>query len=294
MTVSEPGIEPRKVRLRVSGMRSPHDNGKFSDFLRFIWRTRTLAIYEARAKVIAGNSRNKLGTLWLILLPLLNGSLYYLIFGLVLQLSGGIDNYIGFLIIGVFVFQMTSGTITATSDSIFAGRKTMRAAGLPIAMSPIIRATERWLAGIPSYVVMLLLILTIPPVEILSARSLLFLPLVILQAFFSLGLALIVAHVVAKVHDLKNLIPVIIRGWMFGSGVMFSTDKLLEAHPAFTFLVDANPMHHFLLVARDLLVNNASPPLQSWAMILIWTGATMTIGLIAIWRSEGRYEFGDE
>lgn len=283
-----------RVRLDITGMRTPNSHGSFVEFVRRLWSARTLSFLEARSKALDRNKRNKLGSLWLILLPVFNGIIYYTIFGIVLKVGDGLSNYIGFLIIGVFMFQMTTGALTTSSDSIFAGRKQMRASSLPLAMSPIILNIERWLAGFPSYLVMILMILLLPPVENLSWIALLIIPVVLLQAVFTLGLSMVVAHFVAKIYDLKILVSLFIRGWMFGSGVMFSVEKIAEAHPAFGPFIDLNPMHHILTATREVLLYDTVPPALSWIVIGAWAIFSIVLGIWLLWRNEGRYHFSDD
>ena len=61
----------------------------------FIWA-------DSRARAFSGNKDTLLGNLWLIGRPILDGFAYYIIFGLVLGTSRGVDNFIGFLLVGVF------------------------------------------------------------------------------------------------------------------------------------------------------------------------------------------------
>lgn len=277
------------VYVDVSGMRRPGTHGGLAEYLVKMWDARSLGFHEARADVLNGHNRNRLGSLWLILNPLLNGMIYYIIFGLVFQTSKGIDNFIGYLMIGIFMFQITSGAITGSSDSIYSGRKLMVANGLPVAMLPVISNIKMWLSGIPSYLVMMLIIIIAPPTENLSWLSLLVIPLIALQALLTVGLSMIAAHVVGRVHDLKNLLAVGVRAWMYGSGVMFSVDRLTDVHPVFEPFVEWNPMQHVLTIGRDVLLYGTVPDVRSWLMVALWTLGTLSFGIVLLWRGEGSY-----
>ncbi|WP_417234070.1 ABC transporter permease [Arthrobacter sp.] len=281
------------VFVDVSAMRKPGSRGGFSEYLVRLWDARTLAFHEARSSVLSGHQRNRLGSLWLILTPLFNGMVYYIIFGFVFQISKGIDNYIGFLLVGIFMFQMTSGAITSSADSIFSARKLVGSNNLPVAIAPLINNIQRWLSGIPSYLVMLLIIIVAPPVEDLGWLSLLFIPLMGLQALLMVGFSLVAAHFVARVHDLKNLLSVGVRGWLYASGVMFSVDRLTNTHPIFGPFVDWNPMHHVLTIARDVLLYGTVPDLRSWLVIGLWSIGMIFVGLLLVWKGEGSYELTD-
>lgn len=294
--MSEPPVQEKQtpvVFVDISGMRKPGTKGGIAEYLVRLWDARTLAFHEARTSVLSGHKRNRLGSLWLILNPVFNGLIYYVIFGFVFQVSKGIDNFIGYLLVGIFMFQMTSGAITSSSDSVFTGRKLLASNNLPVAILPLISNVQNWLSGIPSYLVMMLIIILAPPLEDLSWLSLLFLPLMALQAVLMAGLSMIAAHVVAHVHDLKNLLAVAVRGWMYASGVMFSVDRLTDAHPIFKPLVDWNPMYHVLTIARDVLLYGVVPGARSWLIVALWSIVLVFAGLLLIWKGEGKYELTD-
>src|SRR4051794_3022075 len=77
----------------------------FIDYLVQLWDRRSFILFDARARVQSGHEKHHLGSAWLVLSPLLNGLGFYLIFGLLLGTSKGIENFLGYLIIGVFTFQ---------------------------------------------------------------------------------------------------------------------------------------------------------------------------------------------
>ncbi|MGO2541938.1 MAG: ABC transporter permease, partial [Specibacter sp.] len=85
-------------QLKRVGARPP-----FLDYLVQLWDFRQFIYYDARARVQSGTRSDKLGSAWLILNPVFNGLTYFLVFGLLLNTSKGIPNFIGYLVIGVFM-----------------------------------------------------------------------------------------------------------------------------------------------------------------------------------------------
>ncbi|HET6270377.1 MAG TPA: ABC transporter permease, partial [Arthrobacter sp.] len=71
-------------------------------YLVQLWNFREFIFYDARARVLNGTRRDRLGSLWLILTPMLNGLTYYVVFGLLLRTDRGIENFVGYLVVGVF------------------------------------------------------------------------------------------------------------------------------------------------------------------------------------------------
>ena len=48
-----------------------------------------------------------------MLTPLINAAVYYLIFGVILNTSGGVDNFIAYLCTGLFIFSFTQTVVQA-------------------------------------------------------------------------------------------------------------------------------------------------------------------------------------
>uniref|UniRef100_UPI0004C60A34 ABC transporter permease n=1 Tax=Streptomyces sp. NRRL S-1813 TaxID=1463888 RepID=UPI0004C60A34 len=57
---------------------------------------------------------------------------------------------------------------------------------------------------------------------------LLVIPALLLQFVFNTGLAMAMARLGSKTPDLAQLMPFIMRTWMYASGVMFSIDLILK------------------------------------------------------------------
>ena len=77
--------------LRRVGARPP-----FLDYLVSLWDYRHFIYYDAQARVQTGNEQDRLGRAWLVLGPLLNGLMFYLIMGVLLKSGGGIENFVAF------------------------------------------------------------------------------------------------------------------------------------------------------------------------------------------------------
>ena len=77
------------------------------NYLRSIWERRHFIWMDARHRVATSNSRNLLGRLWLVLRPMLEAAMYYVIFAEILDVTRGMENFPGFIIIGVLMFRST-------------------------------------------------------------------------------------------------------------------------------------------------------------------------------------------
>ena len=201
-------------------------------YLAALWNRRHFIIAESRAKMSSSTRKNLLGYGWLFLNPLLSVLAFWFIFGFILQSSRGIDNFIGYLVIGVFFFQYTGKSMTGGTGAIRSGASMIKGFQFPRAALPISTVVRNFLDFIPTVVVMVILIAVIPPAEVITWRVALVIPVIILQTIFNVGLACFLARLGHKIPDLTNFMSIVSRFWLYGSGVFFSIEDRLGDHPA--------------------------------------------------------------
>ncbi|GAA3290547.1 ABC transporter permease [Arthrobacter citreus] len=239
----------------------------------------------------SGNRRDRLGSIWLILNPALNGLTYFLIFGLLLKTGRGIENFIGYLTIGIFLFQYSSRAITNGGRSIQQNRAVIQAFSFPRATLPISVNLRELLANIPVFIVMVVIVLVIPPTEEITWLGLLIIPALLLQTVFNLGVGLILARIISKVNDVAHLLSFALRAWMFSSAVFYSYDKFID-QPIMLEVIKLNPLFNVLDIVRDVLLYSTVPDWQSWAILACWAFGALAIGAVYFWRAEETYGRG--
>ena len=96
--------------LRQSAARPP-----LRKYIQSVWARRNFIWAFASAKNISMYTDSRLGQVWQLLTPILNVSVYYLIFGVLLNTKRGVPDFIPFLVTGVFMFGFTQRSITSGS-----------------------------------------------------------------------------------------------------------------------------------------------------------------------------------
>jgi teichoic acid transport system permease protein len=285
-------IDPTQLKTAITipswtlgdvGRRTPPDI-----YFEQLWRRRHFILAESRAKVAGKSSRNLLGYAWLVLNPLLNGLGFYFIFGFILNTSRGIENFVGFLLIGVFFFQFTIRTVTGGAQSIRNGQSMIRAFAFPRAALPISVVVREVMNFLPTFVVMVIIILLFPPGENLTWRVLLIVPCFLLQVIFVQGCAFIVARLCHMVPDLVNIIQVGSRFWLYASGVFFSIDRFVD-HPVLTAIMKINPMYSYLQIVRNSLLYGTDSPIWMWLLGAGWAISFLIFGFLFFYRGEETY-----
>lgn len=263
----------------------------FLDYLVQLWDFREFIFYDARARVQSGTRRDRLGSAWLLLNPIFNGLTYYLMFGLLLQTGRGIENYIGYLVIGIFIFQCTAGAITSGARSVHNNKSVVQAFNFPRATLPIGANLRELMSNVPLILAMLLIITLVPPAEDITWLWILIIPALLLQSIFNLGVGLILARVISRVHDATHLLPFVMRAWMYGSAIFYSYERFVS-HPDILAVVKLNPLFNVIDIIRSCVLYAQIPSWQSWATLGVWALGVLLVGMIFFWRGEESYGRG--
>lgn len=258
-------------------------------YLVALWNRRHFILAESRAKMSGSTRKNLLGYAWLFLNPILSVMAFWFIFGFILKSDRGIDNFIGYLIIGVFFFQFTGKSMTGGTGAIRGGASMIKGFQFPRAALPISVVVRNFLDFVPSVVVMAILIAVIPPPEVITWRVALIVPVVLLQTIFNVGLACLLARIGHKIPDLTNFMSIVSRFWLYGSGVFFSIEQRLADHPVILAVMQFNPMHAYLTLVRNSLLYGVDSAPWLWFMAIVWAFGLLIVGFLVFWRGEESY-----
>jgi teichoic acid transport system permease protein len=294
-----------------------------------LWKRRYFISGFATARNIAMYTEARLGQLWQVLTPLLNAGVYFFIFGVLLHASRGVPNYLSFLVTGVFVFNFTQRAFITSSQVIRDTLPLIRALYFPRACLPLGYVLIELQQLILSFAVLIVIVLITG--EPVTWYWLLIIPALILQSLFNVGGGLILARWGASIDDVSQLLPFLVRTWMYVSGVLFSIQTLasLRPHPKITYLLQINPAAVYISLVRNTLLESqrlampGSKPYSAqmchqyythlnnkhfvydsaychavvsqsslWLWGVGWAVAAAVVGFLFFWRAEARYGRG--
>jgi len=266
------------------------------EYTRQLWSYRHFISSYANAKVASSLGKTRLGMLWQVLTPLINAAVYYVIFGVVLGTKNGIDNFVAYLCTGVFIFGFTQSVVQAGIQAISGNLGLIRALHFPRASLPLAITMVEVRNMLASMGVLMVIVLVSG--EPLTLEWLLVVPIFLLQAVFNAGLAMAAARLGSKVADFKQLVPFIMRIWLYGSAVLYPVTKFSESdklHGWPLHVVEANPLLVFIDLMRHALMEDvplASSPLVLWLEAIGWALVVGLGGYIYFWRGEKGYGRG--
>jgi teichoic acid transport system permease protein len=247
--------EPLAELARRYGLRPSAQRPSVSDYLYQLWRRRHFIFAFATARNIAMYTEAKLGQLWQVLTPLLNAGVYFLIFGLLLHINRGIPNYLAFLVTGVFVFNFTQRAFISSSSVITDSLPLIRALQFPRASLPLAYVMIELQQMFLSMVVLVAIVLATG--EPVTWYWLLVIPALLLQTIFNVGVSMLVARLGSQVNDFSQLLPFLMRTWLYLSGVLFSIQTLdIKSYRWAVTLLELNPAALYITLTRNALLQS--------------------------------------
>lgn len=278
-----------KYGLSVAGARP-----SLPEYARRLWSYRYFIAAYANARVEVSFSNTRLGRLWQVLTPLTNAAIYFLIFGVVIGTNDTVPNFIPYLCTGLFIFNFTQAVALAGIQAITGNLGLIRALHFPRGCLPIAVTLTQFQNLLASIAVLMVIVLVTG--EPLTVQWLLIVPALLLQSIFNVGAAMALARLGSKLTDLKQLIPFVMRTWMYASGVLYSTALFEEHLPAVVAdIMRLNPLLIYIEMARDALVDSAPlalPSPQLWLLGVGWALLTGIGGFVYFWRGEQEYGRG--
>jgi teichoic acid transport system permease protein len=306
------------------GLRPSSARPSLVSYLRLVWQRRHFIVAYSTARSVSMYTEARLGQLWQVLTPLLNSAVYYLVFGILFQANRGIQHYIAYLVTGVFIFGFTERSIVVGSTVMRANIALIRALHFPRACLPLAYVLVEFQQLLLSLLVLFAIVLGTG--EPLTWYWLLLAPVMVLQATFNMGAALIMGRLGAGAQDVSQLIPFLTRIWRYFCGVMYSIASLPASLPLWAKnVLQLNPAAVYISLTRYSImatqrtnapgaqpynaakcaIFNAKkiPALQAychptttigelWLAGLGWAVVTLAVGVVFFWQAETRYGRG--
>ncbi|MEQ8842927.1 MAG: ABC transporter permease [Acidimicrobiales bacterium] len=254
-------------------------------YLRGVWQRRDYILQVPLNELRVEQANTLLGNAWLIINPLLSVAIYYLVFGVILDASRGVDDYIAFLVIGVFTFLFSNRMIVNGAKSVSSSIGLVRAIRFPRAVLPISTAVASIIRFAPNFLVMLVTVLAFGNFP--DLRWLLLVPIFLLQVLFSAGGSFFVARLNHLYADMENTLPFVFRLLFYLSGVLYSVDRFVD-HGGWRAAFALNPLYDYLTLWRWGLLGT---PVDGWTVLgaVLWAIITPIAGFAFFRAGEAGY-----
>ena len=259
----------------------------FWTYWRQVWERRAFIWADAKAKAYQTTRGMLLGKVWLIVSPFLNAAIFWVVFGLLLKVSRGIPNFIGYLVIGISFFSYMQSGLSSGSQVLAGSKNLIRSFAFPRASVMISWSIRSLLDFVPVVVATVIFVYVLSPAEP-TLRAFAIIPIILIATVFTNGLAMFTASLTSGLPDLKFIWPLLGRFWFYVSGVFFSLSRF-ESIFWVSFIMQANPGYVFLTMSRDVLIYSTMPDLFTWIYFTTWAVGMWLIGAILFWLREETY-----
>lgn len=191
---------------------------------------------------------NILGYAWSILNPLAQAMVFFVAFQFILKVK--IENYVLFLILGLFPWQWFLNSVISSSVSMIANANLIKKTIFPreyIVYAGVLNDMVHFVLSLP--VLVLFIILYHQPIYF--PYILLFPVLVVIQLFITLGLALLVASVNVFFRDLERLVAILLNMLFYATPIVYAIGMIPER---LKFIIYLNPLALLIVNYRDIFL----------------------------------------
>ncbi|CAB4674478.1 unannotated protein [freshwater metagenome] len=265
-------FEPHKASLPAMG-----------PYIREFWRRRRFAFELARFTDKAEHLNSPLGSVWLVLNPLLLALIYFMLVTIIGgRGSAGSSRFdvLAHILVGLFTWYFAQNCMTFGGASVTAGGKLILNQAFPRALLPLsslIGAFQKFMPTLPVYLIIYLVGGALDSKSRLPGLNwhLLWVPVMVaLVAISGFGLALLFATMNVYFRDTSKLMTYGARMWLYLSPVLWMPDMIHGWH---RILIWANPLGPILAITNTVWIKGENP---SWTL---WLGATgWAFGLLFI------------
>jgi len=267
-------------------LRSVHERPTFRNYLTLMRERRGFTWFSAIQQLRSENVRAAFGSFWFLLTPLLNIIVYWLVFGKLLNVNRGVENYITFLTIGILTFDLLARPLPGASQLLDRNLSLIRSVYFPRAVLPVAYSIEHFIRFVPSILVMIFFVLS--GGESVRWSWLLVVPAVLIAYTFMLGMSLIFARIGKVAVDVGLALPHFIRLLLYGSGVLYLPSSFTLDKRVLAFF-DANPFFEIISLVRGAFIEAQPASGGLWIAATAWAVATLAVGLVFFWHGEASY-----
>lgn len=244
-------------------------------YLNRLREHRDLAVHLALGKIRAANSTSLLGLVWWVLNPLLLAAVYFLVFGVIFGSGRGDPEYLAYLLSGMFAFYYTTRCITGGATSITSNARLVSNLRFPRIILPASVVLEAAIGFAASILVFFVLAWTVAGVGP-GIHTFWLVPAFLIQSAFNLGLGALVARFAVYYGDMGNLLPYLLRIWLYLSPVIWTLDYIEGASPEIQQVIAWNPMFSILALYRTALVD------YDLSSELLWRAVAVSLVTLAV------------
>ena len=243
-------------------------------YLRELWRRRQFAFELARTNLRAQQFNTVLGQLWLIVNPLLLAFVFFVLVAIVRGGSRG-SEFFAHLMLGLFAYRLVSTSVKQGSRSVVSSGRLILNTAFPRTLLPLASVLTAFMRFLPTLAVYAVVhgIAGLP----LGPQLLWAIPVVALLVVLSSGAAMLAAAAQVYFRDLTNILPYVLRIWLYLSPVLYYVDDIPERYET---IAAANPLYALLGSLSEAVNQGETPSAGFLAVGAAWALGFFVVGAV--------------
>lgn len=254
---------------------TPPKNLGMPDF-KEVWEARDLLFYLIERDLKVRFQQTVIGVLWIVLQPIIQMLIFYLILGILIKVPTGDTPYPIFFLSGFVVWQLFSQIVNSNAFSLTNNISVITKCYFPRLVLPL----SATIGSVIDFVISLALVLVLMAFNSypITTRFFVLPVLLFLTMLFSSGVGLLFGALMVSFRDVKNLLGFILMIWMYLTPVMYPADLIPQKYQ---ILFSLNPLTSLVESFRWMFLGTGSLPPISHFLIsflvaaLIWFAGTV-------------------
>lgn len=226
--------------------------------------------------------RSVLGMFWSFLNPLLMMLIQYFVFSTIFK--SDVPNFAAYLIIGTVMFNFFNEACGMALGSIVGNASLITKVYMPKYIYPLTRVMSS-MVNLGISLIPLLIVCVITGVEFHKSAVLAVFFLICLTVF-SLGLGLLLSASMVFFRDTQFLWGVLSMMWTYATPIFYPETILPEE---FKFVLQVNPIYHFLKNARLCILSGISPEPAVYVQCLLMALGALLVGALVFRKTQDRF-----
>ncbi len=220
---------------------------------RELWEYKGLLFFLVRRDIMLRFQQTVAGFLWIIIQPLIQMLIFYVLFGLLVQIPTNGIPYTLFYLSGFVVWQFFTQVVNNSAMSLVGNIGVIIKSYFPRLALPLSTVAGALVDFVVSFLVLLVFLLINGGYPI-TLRYLLLPILLVLTAIFSSGVGLLFGALMVVFRDMKNLLNFIIMIWMYVTPIMYPISIAPKKYQIFFYL---NPLTSLVEAYRWVFLGDA-------------------------------------
>ena len=250
---------------------TPPSSLELPDF-RELWEYKGLFMFLVRRDILLRFQQTVIGFLWIILQPLIQMVIFYILLGVLVKVPTGEVPYHLFFLSAFVVWQFFSQVVTYSTNSLVGNIGIIIKSYFPRLALPL-ASVAGLLVDFGVSILVLLVFLLINGNYAITVRYLLLPILIVITTIFSSGVGLLFGALTVVFRDMRHLMSFILTIWMYLTPIIYPRSLVPEQYQILLYL---NPLTSLVEAFQWVFLNQGELPKVGYLVlsfvvaILLW------------------------